>query len=205
VCVGRPLPGIDVRIIAISDGPIASWGEVRQLPEGEIGEICVRGQIVTREYFRRPQQTALAKVAAGASIWHRMGDVGYFDERGRLWFCGRKAHRVTAHAGVLFTIPIEQIFNQHQAVYRSALVGVGEPGRQRPVLCVEKEPDQRSYPDGRLIAELRDIGRSHELTRGVETFLIHPRFPVDVRHNAKIFREQLATWAKAKCQMPNAK
>jgi len=194
-CVGRPLPGIDVRIIEITDTPLRRWQDVRELPVGKIGEIVVKGPVVTREYFGQPHATALAKIAEGNEIWHRMGDVGYFDEPGRLWFCGRKAHRVVTECGTLFTIPCEAIFNQHPRVHRTALVGVGEPGRQRPALCVERAPADSRGDKQRLTEELLALGQANDLTKKVKTVLYHSGFPVDVRHNAKIFREKLAVWA----------
>ena len=124
-----------------------------------------------------------------------MGDLGYLDDRGRLWFCGRKAHRVTTPAGSLDTIPVEAVFNTHPAVARTALVGVGPPGKQTPVLCVELEPAARGTDRTTLTKELLAIGAKHEHTRGIASVLYHPSFPVDVRHNAKIFREKLAAWA----------
>ena len=124
-----------------------------------------------------------------------MGDVGYLDDRGRLWFCGRKAHRVTTPAGTLYTIPVEAVFNTHPAVYRTALVGIGPAGKQRLVLCVELEPIARATDRAKLTSELLAIGAKHEHTRGIATVLYRPAFPVDVRHNAKIFREKLAAWA----------
>ena len=95
MCVGTPLPGITMRIIKITDDPIAEWDEHLAVPQGEIGEIAVKGPVVTRSYLNRPDQTARAKIREGAEIWHRMGDLGYFDAQGRLWVCGRKSHRVT--------------------------------------------------------------------------------------------------------------
>jgi acyl-coenzyme A synthetase/AMP-(fatty) acid ligase len=124
-----------------------------------------------------------------------MGDVGYLDDRGRLWFCGRKAHRVTTADGTLYTIPCEAVFNTHPAVYRTALVGVGPVGAQTPVLCVELEPDARTTDRDRLTRELLELGAKYEHTRGIRHVLYHPAFPVDIRHNAKIFREKLAAWA----------
>ncbi len=130
-----------------------------------------------------------------------MGDVGYLDASGRFWFCGRMAHRVQAAAGTMYTIPCEAIFNQHPDVYRSALVGVGQPGDQRPVIVVEAWPDRR--PRGkaarrRLVDELQKLAQANPLTAGIRDFLIHPAMPVDIRHNAKIFREKLAIWAAGK-------
>ena len=127
-----------------------------------------------------------------------MGDLGYFDESGRLWFCGRKAHRVQMAGETLFTVPCEAIFNTHQAVFRTALVGVGAPGQARPVLCVELEKGTDTSNLTKIHQGLVTIGAEHEVTRNIKTFLFHPEFPVDIRHNAKIFREKLALWAEEK-------
>jgi olefin beta-lactone synthetase len=132
------------------------------------------------------------------AVWHRMGDVGYLDESGRLWFCGRKAHRVRTANGTLYTIPVEAVFNTHPAVFRTALVGVGAPDRQTPVLCVELLPEKRGADRAALMAELLEIGARYEHTRVIRSVLYHPAFPVDIRHNAKIFREKLAKWAAGK-------
>ncbi|MCX5794632.1 MAG: fatty acid CoA ligase family protein [Elusimicrobia bacterium] len=193
VCVGRPWPGMEVKVIRISDEPISAWSGSLCLPAGQIGEIVVKGPVVTREYFRRPEATALAKIPDGDSLRHRMGDLGYLDEAGRLWFCGRKSHRVGSPPEALFTIPCEGVFNQHPQVRRSALVGVAAAAGQTPVLCVELEPGA----DRDLVRrELLETAQRFAHTRSIRTVLFHPGFPVDVRHNAKIFREKLAVWAK---------
>jgi acyl-CoA synthetase (AMP-forming)/AMP-acid ligase II len=196
VCVGPPTPGMDVRIVPIHDQPIETWDEDLALPQGEIGEIVVRGDVVTPSYYQRPQETKLAKIhTEHGDVWHRMGDVGYFDEQGRLWMCGRKGHRVEVETGTMYTIPCEAVFNTHPAVRRSALVGVVREGRTTmPVLCVERV-QEATIENGRLTGELLEMARSHEHTRPIDTILYHPSFPVDVRHNTKIFREKLALWA----------
>ena len=197
VCVGRPVPGVEARIIRISDDAIAQWDDTLQLPAGEVGEIAVKAAHATRSYFNLPAATALAKIQDPASggFYHRMGDLGYFDERGRLWFCGRKAQRVVTTIGTLYTDPCEGIFNTHASVFRSALVGVRRNGAVEPVLCVELEPAAHATSKDIVRAELRELGSRHARTQRIETFLFHPAFPVDVRHNAKIFREKLALWA----------
>jgi olefin beta-lactone synthetase len=197
-CVGRPFPRIALKIIEISDEPIATLGDARELPAGEIGEIIVSGPATTREYFRKPEATAAAKISDGDRFWHRMGDVGYLDEDGALWFCGRKAHIVETEHGRLFTIRCEAIFNDHPRVYRCALVGVGERPRQRPVIVIEPEAGQ--FPSGpadeqTFRQELRERAAANELTEQIDTFLFHRSLPVDIRHNIKIFREKLAPWA----------
>ena len=198
VCVGQRFAGIEWRVIRITDGPIASMEQAEMLGQGEIGELIVHGPVVTREYFDRPKANSLGKIRDGARVWHRMGDVGYLDTRDRFWICGRLAHRVLTSDGPLYTLPCEAIFNQHADVYRSALVGVGPQGSQRPVIILE--PHRGRMPTyiqarERLIEEARSLGQLNPLTRRITSFLIHPAFPVDIRHNAKIFREKLAVWA----------
>jgi len=197
-CVGKPVPGIEVRIIRISDGPISAWSDDLLLPAGEIGEICVSGPVVTQEYFRRPDLTALAKIPDGSHgrKWHRMGDVGYFDTHGRLWFCGRKSQRVITPKRTYFTDQVEGIFNAHPAVFRSALVGVSRNGCVEPVVCVELEGAANPQAMRVITTELLEVGAKWELTKVMRTILFHRAFPVDIRHNSKIFREQLAVWAQ---------
>jgi len=190
VCVGRPAAGVSVEIIRISDEPVAAWSESLRVRTGEIGEIVVKGAVVSRAYDRRPADTAAAKIDDGGEVRHRMGDLGYFDEKGRLWFCGRKSHRVNTRDGELYTIPVEGVFNAHPQVKRTALVGVAGSA----VLCVEREPDGETSND-ELTRELLALGGKYPHTSNIQTILYHPSFPVDIRHNAKIFREKLAVWA----------
>jgi acyl-CoA synthetase (AMP-forming)/AMP-acid ligase II len=198
VCVGQPIGGTVVRIIALSDAPIPKWDDSLALPTGQIGEIVVKGPIVTRQYLHRPQQTAEAKIYDHDGLWHRMGDIGFIDKKGRIWVCGRKSHRVQTAQGLLLPVQCEAIFNQHPDVARTALVGIGNFGEQRPVIIVETKADKalmRSEAKRRLINELLDIGKRHEHTRQIQDVLFHPAFPVDVRHNTKIDRKMLAEWA----------
>ncbi len=198
VCVGAPVDEAEVRVIRISDDVIDRWDEALCLPPGEVGEIVVKSPMVTQSYYGRPEQTALAKIpddGAPGGVRHRMGDLGYFDERGRLWFCGRKSHRVITSSVTMFTVPCEVLFNTHPKVFRTALVGVGEAGRQKPVLCVELEAEHRGGDTASIGRELREIAQSKDHTRSIETFLFHPGFPVDIRHNAKIGRPELSAWA----------
>lgn len=200
ICVGRALPGIDIRIISCSDAPVPSWEESLCLPQGQIGEIVVRGGVVTRAYENNTAETQLAKISDIGSFWHRMGDLGYLDAEGRLWFCGRRAHRVETVGGRMLTIVCEAIVNEHPRVARSALVGIvdqSQRGKQQAVLVIEPVKEKK-IDDRQLLVEVKELAAASPLTASVRHFLIHPDFPVDIRHNAKIFREQLAVWAQKK-------
>ena len=195
VCVGRPVASADVRVIPITDAPIASLDDAPSVPVDEVGEITVRAPQATARYWEAEAQTRLAKIPAGDGFFHRMGDLGYFDAAGRLWFCGRKSQRVVDGDRVWFTVACERVFDAHPEVFRSALVGVPRSGRIDPVLCVEREEGARLSPV-ELSRELRELARAHPMTEAIDTFLFHDDFPVDIRHNAKIRREELAVWAR---------
>ena len=201
VCVGRVVSPNDVRIIEITDAPLTEWSQVREMPVGAVGEITVVGPTVTATYFGRPEATRLAKIDRDGQTVHRMGDVGYFDSLGRLWFCGRKSHRVELPELTLFSAPVEEIFNTHMAVFRTALVSAIIGGVRVPVLCIEL--DQEANPKVNLAEQdlfeaMKIMGAKFAHTKGISHFLVHPGFPVDIRHNAKIGREKLTVWAQGK-------
>ena len=199
ICVGSPVDNTEIAIIAISEDPISQWHNDLRLPNYEIGEIVVKGPQVSLQYYARDEATQLSKITDGETIYHRMGDVGYLDEHGRLWMCGRKAHRVETiqqeQTHCYFSICCERIFNTHPAVKRSALVGIEVDGQKTPVVCIEllEKPTESNL---KLFNELRFVGDKDTHTHGIKHFLIHPGFPVDIRHNAKIYREKLAMWAQ---------
>ena len=196
VCVGYPVASIEVRIIKISDDVIATWSEDLCVATGEIGEVVVKGPQVTDSYYNDEKNTALSKIRDGDSIRHRMGDLGYLDPQGRLWFCGRKAHRVQTKDDTLFTVPCEAIFNTHPSVYRTALVGVPDGATRKPVLCVELEKPAAEQDQTRITRDLEELAQRFGQTQSINSFCFHPGFPVDIRHNAKIGREALSKWAE---------
>ncbi|MCX7716834.1 MAG: fatty acid CoA ligase family protein [Candidatus Sumerlaeaceae bacterium] len=194
-CVGKPVDGVEVRVIGVTDDPIETMDSATLLPPGDIGEFIVSGSVVTREYYNQPEATRLAKIRDGERVWHRVGDCGYVDAAGNLWFCGRKSHRVVTAGGVLFTEPVEGIVNTHPAVARSALVGVGRAPNQQPVVVVELREDNRFADEREIIREIQALMQTQPITCQIRSVLVHPRLPVDVRHNSKIIREKLAQWA----------
>jgi acyl-coenzyme A synthetase/AMP-(fatty) acid ligase len=193
-CVGRPFPGVDITIIKISDEPIAEYTDDLPAEDGEVGEIMIKSAHVSTRYLNRPDADTDHKVRRGNEIWHRMGDLGRLDAGGRLWFCGRKQQRVITNEGTLFTVPCENIFNAHPLVKRSALAGVDLGEGVEPVICIEPEDNVKT--DARLVEELREAAMTSEMTGSIRRIEFFETFPVDARHNAKIFRERLAEECK---------
>ena len=195
--MGYPIPGVEIRIIEITDQPILKLQDVTEAGTNIVGEIVVRAEWATRTYINRQDLTQLAKIKDGNSFWHRMGDLGRLDEKNRLWFYGRKNQRVITEFETLYTIPCEAIFNQHPDVKRSALIGTGS--KIKPIIIIETANLKRIKSQAarqKFTTELLERGAKSSLTQSIRKVLFHSEFPVDVRHNAKIFREKLSLWAE---------
>ena len=198
-CVGRLTSDkLELKIIKISDEPIENWDGSIALSNGEIGEIVVKGVTVTKEYFDRPDANQKSKIREGRYTWHRMGDLGYLDDEGLLWFCGRKVDRVTLKDSELYTDQCENVFNAHEAVKRSALVGWSNGGDVEAVIIIQpknREIIKNEEEMKKLEKELLTLGEQFSQTKKIKRVLFKDGFPVDVRHNAKIKREILTVWA----------
>jgi acyl-CoA synthetase (AMP-forming)/AMP-acid ligase II len=193
------VPGVTVKIIKIVDGIISKLSEDLFLPAGKLGEIIVKGPSVTKEYYFKEEATRYSKIIDNGVLWHRIGDVGYVDGSERIWFCGRKDHRVITEKETVFTIPVEAVFNCHENVFRSALVGTGEKGKQKAVIIIE--PEKGFFPASKqsrekFKGELLKLSSAYSHCQMISAVLFHKSFPVDIRHNAKIYREKLAQWAE---------
>ena len=188
--VGRAIECVQLRVVQILAGRTDEL--LVDCLERVIGEILVSGETVSREYLSRPEATAASKVCEDGRVWHRMGDMGYLDGSGQLYFCGRRVHMVVTPERVFHSVPVENVFNRHPEVSRTALIGVdGEP-------AVVVEPRSRLLDLAarrRLASELRTLGSTELVTLPIKRFYFHPSFPVDARHNAKIFRDRLSVWA----------
>jgi olefin beta-lactone synthetase len=173
--------------------------EAEPLPPGEIGELVVTGPVISERYVTRTEQNALHKVNDAGRVWHRMGDVGYLDSQDRFWFCGRKSHRVQTKLGTIYTEPIEGIANTNPNVYRSALVGTGIAPNQTPLLILEPSTKQSATQAQQVVKEVQGILASNNVSKSVTQVVVYPtKLPTDIRHNSKIFREQLTEWANKK-------
>jgi len=194
--VGKPVNGVQLKVVRVMNGAVQTISDVEEVSEGEIGEIIVSGQTVSPAYLNRIEATKLAKIRDGSHFWHRMGDMGYLDEEGRVYFCGRVAHTVEVPGKVYYSIPTERILNQHAKVRRSALVKLEK--KESAAIVIEPLPQywpESAEEKSRFINELKELATTDTLTSSIEDFFFHRSFPVDGRHNAKIFRDKLGVWA----------
>ncbi|MFE4394511.1 MULTISPECIES: AMP-binding protein [Streptomycetaceae] len=191
VCLGRPVPGMAAHVLA----PAGRSASDRPMARGRYGEITVGGPQVSRAYHARPEANTAAKVGTGEDLLHRTGDLGWLDESGRLWFLGRSAHRVHGTGFVLDTAVVERITDAVPGIGRTALIGLGPVGRQRPVLCVELAPSAAN--SGTAVRQsLRQALSAVPGGHRIATVLVHRRLPTDPRHNSRVDRDRLARWAR---------
>lgn len=189
-CIGLAAPGIEIKIIKTSDNVIENLEENIILANNEVGEIIVRGDVVTKSYYNMPEKTKEAKINDNGTIWHRMGDLGFLDELGQLWFLGRKVHRVELANETKYSIATEAIFNNHILVKKSALVALRK--KNSPVKpCMVIQTRDPYFNKSKLKIELRNLAIKYNHTKDIEDFYFMEEFPVDVRHNIKIDRTKI--------------
>ncbi len=196
VLVGRPLPSVDVAIAALDhDGEPSD--ELEQVP-GVLGEVAIRARHAKSRYDGRAFVELRSSRNAG---WHRTGDVGLLDERGRLWIQGRLSHVITAEGGPLGPVPLEQqveasLVDAGHLDVVAAAVGVGPVGCQVPVIVCAPAVSAGS-DSGLHIADREVCDIVRRVLPGVAAVLWRSRMPVDIRHGAKIDRSKLSREAAA--------
>jgi acyl-CoA synthetase (AMP-forming)/AMP-acid ligase II len=199
-CVGRPLDGTRVKVIRLTDRAVTRWDSALELGPGEVGELVAQGTQVTSRYFRNPRADRLAKIVEttpdGAEVvWHRTGDVGRFDDRGRVWLHGRTKHVVRHRGETYYPVCVEGIFNAEPGVRRTALIGYRGKRGAELVLVVEPDPATRPRTARSWRDALLAVGRRHGIPLTRVVFRRRP-LPTDRRHNSKIERLALSRWAR---------
>ena len=191
VCVGRPLPGVEVAL-----SPLTPTGEATgplTTEPGVTGEICVRAAHVKDRY---DALWATERAASSEPGRHRTGDVGHLDAEGRLWVEGRLTHLVTTPAGVLTPVGVEQRLERLASLRSAAVVGVGPVGTQAAVAVLV--PASAQGPGrgrrGRLRPADEPLAQEVRAAAGVElaAVLVTDRLPLDIRHASKIDRTEVA-------------
>ena len=187
VCVGRPLPGVEVAISPLDAGG-AAIGRLGAEPR-VTGEICVSAAHVKDRYDRL---WSVEQTSSRNPGWHRTGDVGHLDDEGRLWVEGRLVHVITTADGPVTPVGIEQRIEAATEVGATAVVGVGPAGTQQ-VVAVLARPGAR--PRRPLADPALSVAARGAAGVPLAAVLVTGELPVDIRHQAKIDRRRVADWA----------
>ncbi|MDX2376106.1 alpha/beta fold hydrolase [Microbacterium sp. LRZ72] len=198
VCVGAPIGANRVLVSALdSDG--RATGAPSAGP-GVLGEIVVSAPHLKDHYDRlwltdrgAVRETPGGAAGDAAARWHRTGDIGHLDERGRVWVEGRLPHVIVTADGPLAPVGPEQAVERVARVRRAAVVGVGPHGLRQAVVVVETDP--AAARPGLADPELTAAVRASTATP-LAAVLAVPQLPTDIRHNSKIDRSRLSAWAE---------
>ncbi len=197
-CLGKPINDVSIQLMPVKNSPIPNQDEDEIIPvttKFETGEICVSGICVTDGYDQMPGATRDARFKFNSKTYHRMGDLGYWDDEGNLRFLGRKAECVQTKFGPLETERCEPIINNLSGVHRCALIGIGTERIQEPCLVVELSNDKSNITN--LSKRIYSIIEENFVQFGMRRLFFQRRLPVDARHNAKIHRLALSQkWSK---------
>ena len=192
VCVGYPVYGAAVAIAALQDDGTPAAKTTRK--PGVTGEILVSAPHVKDRY---DTLWVTEEESISTPGWHHTGDVGHLDASGRLWVEGRLAHVLLTAQGVLTPVAAEQSAETLAEVRRAALVAVGPDGAAAAVLVIEAT--DRALKQGQApLALSRAVRERVKEDTGIElaAVLVVREHPTDIRHNSKIDRTALSTWAQ---------
>ena len=181
VCVGKPVDGCQVKVVAIK-------GTTTALPIGTTGEVVVSTPWMSLGYNRLWLTQQRARFESDGLTWHRTGDVGHLDVDGNLWIEGRVVHIIHAAQGPLTPVPLEISCETIPRVKRAAAVGIGDIGVQQVVIVLEIEQGRDDIASAATSAQVREALPHIDVVAVWET----KKLPVDIRHNSKIDRTALA-------------
>ncbi len=191
VCVGQPVQGAKIVLSPLNDAGAAT-GDLTTDPQ-VTGEILVRAPHVKDRYHRLwlTQQDS-----ARDTGWHRTGDVGHFDAKGRLWVEGRLGHVLATADGVITPVGVEQALEGLEDVTMAAVVGVGPVGTQAVVAVLVTDPPSRQAGLASTARAAAARSAAESAGTSLAAVLTVPALPTDIRHNAKIDRTRVALWAE---------
>ncbi len=178
VCVGYPLNGVKVKI----DGAKNFHGH-------PAGELLVNSNMTSLNYYENPQENAKAKTKINDEDFHRIGDMGYFDDWGRLWYLGRQSHTLYQDSNVLYPTSFEGVINAHTKVKTSALIQV--EGQACMAIICNDDITMGPVAKESFFNELRVFSKKLVPIDQIKKFFLVESFPVDIRHNIKIDRPAL--------------
>lgn len=155
--IGIPVEGTTIEIRGVED-------PTRVLPQGERGEICIRGPQVMRGYWNRPEATAQVLIDGAL----RTGDVGYLDEEGYLFLVDRIKDVIICGGYNVYPRVLEEALYQHEAVRDAVVIGIPDKYRgQAPKAFVTLKAGMVATPEG-LRAFMSDYVSKIEMPKEVE-------------------------------------
>jgi len=180
-CVGRALPGIDVRIAPLDDNDGAQTPPA--LPPCCDGEIRLAGPNIMRGYYNLPDET---KRAFDKDRYFRTGDIGHLDDDGFLYITGRLKEMMIIGGENVFPRDIEEVLNRHPSVHDSAVIGVRDPSRGEIPIAFVEIAEGAEFNEAELRTHCRNGLPQYKVPREIHAVGELPRNPT-----GKILRRML--------------
>ena len=171
--IGYPVWGVEMAIVDDQDRP---------LPDGERGEIVIRGHNVMKGYWKRPEATAEAL----RNGWFHSGDIGYRDADGCYWIVDRKKDMILRGGFNVYPREVEEVLYAHEAVAEAAVVGVPHESHGEEVKAVVALKPGYSVTAEELIAWCRERLAAYKYPRAIEFRDALPKGPT-----GKILKREL--------------
>lgn len=151
---GIPVPSVEIIVVDADDRPV---------PHGTIGEVCARGPIVMKGYWRKPEETARA-LRGG---YMHTGDLGYMDEDGYVYLVDRAKDMIVTGGENVYSVEVEAALYAHPDVLEAAVFGIPDErfGEQVHAAVVLKEG--RSVPPEDLVAHCRNAIAAYKCPKTV--------------------------------------
>ncbi|WP_372368612.1 AMP-binding protein [Candidatus Uabimicrobium sp. HlEnr_7] len=183
-CVGPVHESLQCKVLPTSYNKMHVEDLGNDLPIGEIGEIVVAGPQVTSSYWNNEKAFSTNKIQDKGFVWHRLGDIGFFDEQKNLWLVGRHHNIVRKENHFLYPAAVEPIFEKIPGVTRAGLTSYESEGKTKATIVLECSPDE-DYE--KCIQKAEECKQQTQ----IDQVLVKYQLPKDPRHNTKIDARKL--------------
>jgi fatty-acyl-CoA synthase/long-chain acyl-CoA synthetase len=156
VSAGRLFTGTEIRVVDPESG--------KEVPAGEVGEVCIRGWNQMIGYFRDEQRTQEAFDADG---WLHMGDLGRFDEDGYFYYVGRLKDMIRVGGENTSAEEVEALLQEHPEIHQSAVIGVPDDRMGEVVLAIVERTAGSSLTAEEIVAHCKARAANFRVPRHV--------------------------------------
>ena len=180
--VGRPIDEIQLKIIEWNDSEIKCQhiNDI-SLEHDQVGEICVTGEHVLKDYYNSPEALKSNKIFTSNGVWHRTGDGGFLDKDGHLNLVGRISKRFQYKGLWYYLFPLENALLSIEQIQIGTIVKINE----RAIAAIELKSNQDGS-ERNLREQVRQLNLPCDDIKII-------KIPRDPRHNSKIDYHRLTS------------
>lgn len=180
--VGVPFPDTDCKIVDVETGE-------KEMPQGESGEILLKGPQMMQGYYQKPEETAEALKGG----WFHTGDIGYMDEEGYLFIVDRKKDMIIASGFNIYPRDVDEVLFEHPKIQEACTIGVPDAYRGETVKVFIVTKDGETLTEEEVIAHCKEKLAPYKVPKLVEFMDDLPKSAI-----GKVLRRKLKEMEKEK-------